>query len=120
MEAVGAIYTHIQKNNDIATISGETLDVGGHLNTISELYIKVTNPIQENTHYNAEGSRVQNYAENNIPSIFENEFNGSETLDELKEIRPELNDVFSQTAHILSMLSTGDFTITTDGFFASL
>lgn len=45
-----------------------------------------------------EGSKKQVYSYNNAPSFFENSFNDSETLEELKISRPELNDVFSKNA----------------------
>jgi hypothetical protein len=43
-EQVESIYGYFGSNNDLMTISGKTLDVGGPLSTLAELYNKVNNP----------------------------------------------------------------------------
>jgi len=61
----------------------------------------VENPIQDSTFANVEGEKRQAYSENNTPSLFANEVNEAETLEELMETRPELNDVFSTHSQFL-------------------
>ena len=98
---VESIYSYFGSNNDLMTISGKTLDVGGPLSTLAELYNKVNNPSQESTYFGVEGQRIGAFSENNTPSVFENEFNESVTIDQLKQSRTELNDVFSTGSQVL-------------------
>jgi hypothetical protein len=100
-EQVQSIYGYFGSNNDLMTISGKTLDIGGPLSTLSELYNKVNNPSQESTYFGVEGQRIGAFSENNTPSVFENEFNESVTIDQLKQSRPELNDTFSTGSQVL-------------------
>jgi hypothetical protein len=60
----------------------------------------VANPNQESTHFGVENQRMD-LAENNAPSLFENEFNEVDTLEELLLSRPELNDVYSRGSQVL-------------------
>ena len=106
-DAVSGIYTYLKKTPDIATIKGKTLGINNQLSILSGLYVKVTNPITENTHYGVEGNKLQDYTESNAPSVFENEFNESANLEQLKKLRPELNDVFSENSVVLK--SGGEF-----------
>ena len=98
---VESIYGYFGSNNDLMSISGKTLDVGGPLSTLAELYNKVNNPSQESTYFGVEGQRIGAFSENNTPSVFENEFNESATINQLKQSRPELNDVFSTGSQVL-------------------
>ena len=97
-KAVGGIYTYIQKTPEIGTLQGKTLGINSQLAELSNLYIKVTNPSQDTTYFGVEGQRIQSYAENNVPSVMENEFNSINTVEELKQLRPELNDVFTKNS----------------------
>ena len=101
VKAVGAIHTYFGKTKEIASVTGETLGINGPLDTLAEVYVKVENPIQDSTFPNVEGQKRQAYGENNAPSLFANEVNESETLEELMETRPELNDVFSTHSQFL-------------------
>ena len=101
VKAVGAIHTYFGKTKEIASVTGETLGINGPLDTLAEVYVKVENPIQDSTFANVEGEKRQAYGENNAPSLFANEVNESETLEELKETRSELNDVFSKNSLFL-------------------
>lgn len=100
-KAVTSIKAYLGKNNQIMSVTGKTLDVKGQLSKLGELLIKATNPNQDSTYFGVEGQRIGTYANNNAPSLFENEFNESETLDELLEKRPELNDMFSANSQVL-------------------
>jgi len=101
LEAVSSIYTYLKKSEEVATVSGKTLNIDGPFETISELYVKATNPNQDNTHINPKGKRVQNYENNNMSSIFENDFNSVDNVDELKDLRRELNDPYCQHSVVL-------------------
>jgi len=100
-DSVGEIYNYLPQAKDIGTLDGKTLKVNKQISKLAELQVKVTNPNQENTLMGVEGSKKQVYSDNNAPSFFENSFNESETLEELKMARPELNDVFSKNSIIL-------------------
>ena len=98
---VESIYGYFGSNNDLMSISGKTLDVGGPLSTLAELYNKVNNPSQESTYFGVEGQRIGAFSENNTPSVFENEFNEAVNIVQLKQSRTELNDVFSTGSQVL-------------------
>ena len=100
-KAVSYIHSFLSKTDDIYSISSKTLSITTHVNTLAELYIKATNPNQDTTHFNIDGNRTNSFAENNAPSVFENEFNEVKTLDQLLEKRPELKDVFSTHSVLL-------------------
>lgn len=100
-DAVSAIHTYLQKTTGLVVINSGTLQMSGGFNTIAELTVKVENPNQENTRFNLEGNRTQNFENNNAVSLFENDFNSVETLDELLEKRPELNDEYSKNSLLL-------------------
>jgi len=101
MKSVAKIHSYLGTNESIASITGATLGIGGPLAELSEMYVKATNPNQENTHFNVNGKRTQNYADNNAASLFENTFNESATLDELLQKMPQLNDMFSANSQVL-------------------
>lgn len=98
---VSFIRTYIEKNPEIGTLNGRTLGISDRIATLANIYVKVTNPNQENVHVNVAGTKSQNYENNNYPSVFENNFNESENLDNLLESRPELNDPFSKHSVVL-------------------
>ncbi|MCI4435493.1 MAG: hypothetical protein JHC33_01605 [Ignisphaera sp.] len=101
-KAVSAIKKYLGAEKNIMTVSGKTLgNIGGQFTKLAELYNKVTNPNQESTYSGVEGQKIGAFAENNVPSLFENEFNEANTLDELLEKRPELRDVYSKGSQVL-------------------
>ena len=106
-KAVGGIYTYIQKSPSVGTLTGKTLGINPQLSKLANLYIEVTNPSQDTTYFGVENQRIQSYAENNVPSIMENEFNGVDTVEGLKQVRPELNDVF--TTNSVTLKKGGNF-----------
>ena len=91
----------MQKSKEIMNIQKRTLDVAGPYNTLAELLVNVTHPTLENTRINLEGKQSNSFSDNNVPSVFENEFNEVDTLEELLTIRPELNDVYSKGSQLL-------------------
>ena len=97
-DAVGEIYTYLPEAKDIGTLDGKTLKINKQVSKLAGLQVKIDNPNQENTLIGVEGNKKQVYADNNAPSILENAFNDSQTIEELKKARPELNDVFSKNS----------------------
>ena len=102
-DAVGKIYTQLGKNNDLMTFDAKRLAINGPLRTLAELYTRVNNPNQDSTYFGVEGQRIGSFSENNAPSYFENTFNESETLTELLEKMPQLNDVYSRGSEVLKL-----------------
>lgn len=99
--AVASIKEYLQKAKQIKSIQKKTLDVAGHYDTLATLLVNVTHPNQETTRINIDGKQSNSFTDNNVPSVFENEFNEVETLEELLTIRPELNDVYSRGSQLL-------------------
>ncbi len=100
-EAVQSIKLYLGSNEDIMSINGKTLGINSQLSTLSTLMVNVTNPSQESTYYGVDDQQIGAFADNNAPSLFENEFNESETLEDLLLSRPELNDIFSTNSQVL-------------------
>jgi predicted NAD-dependent protein-ADP-ribosyltransferase YbiA (DUF1768 family) len=105
--AVSGIYTYIQKTPSVGSLMGKTLGINSQLASLANLYIKITNPSQDSTYFGVENQRIQSFAENNVPSVMENEFNSVNTVEELKQLRPELNDVFSKNS--ITLKDGGNF-----------
>lgn len=101
VQQVTSIYSYFGENNDLMSLSGKTLKINGPLSKLAELLNKVTNPNQDSTYLGVEGQKIGAFAENNAPSLFENMFNEVDTLDELLEARPELNDLYSKGSQVL-------------------
>ncbi len=99
--AVSSLYSYFGKNKDIMSITNKTLGISGPLSVLAQLLIEATNPNQENTHYGVTGEKMGSFADNNVPSVFENEFNEANTLDELLETRPELRDIYNKGSQVL-------------------
>lgn len=100
-DAVGEIYNYLPQAKDIGTLDGKTLKINKQVSALARLQVKVDNPNQENTLIGVEGNKKQVYSDNNAPSILENAFNDSQTIEDLKKARPELNDVFSTNSIVL-------------------
>ena len=99
--AVASLKTYLQEAKEIMNIQKKTLDVSGQYNTLAELLVSVTHPNMETTRINIDGRQTNSFADNNAPSVFENEFNEAKTLDELLKTRPELQDVYSRGSQLL-------------------
>jgi hypothetical protein len=100
-EAVQAIKLYLGTHENIMSVSGKTLGINSQLSTLSNLTVQVMNPSQESTFYGVDGQQIGSFADNNAPSLLENEFNESATLDDLLLRRPELNDIFSANSQVL-------------------
>lgn len=98
---VSAIYDTLSKTSTFDAIRGKILGVESRLTNLANLIVKAINPNVDSTFRNLEGKQMQSFVENNVPSIFESSFNTSNTLEELIQQRPELQDTFSQNSVIL-------------------
>lgn len=99
-EATINLHKFLGKNNDLFSLSRNTLSVKSRFDTLATLYLKANNISKESTHFGVDGQRRGNYALDNAPSILENDFSETEGLEELKNIRPELNDVYCTRSQI--------------------
>jgi len=100
---VANLKEYLQKAKEIMSVQKKTLDVAGQYNTLAELLVSVTHPNLESTRINLDGKQSNSFADNNMPSVFENEFNEVATLEELLTIRPELRDIYSKGAQLLKL-----------------
>lgn len=106
-DAVGSIYTYLKQVGEIGKIDGKELGINAHTAKLANLLVESTNPIQESTYPGVDGTRLQSFTQNNYSSVFENEFNSSNTVEDLIKIRPELQDVFSK--HSVVFMNNGLF-----------
>ena len=99
--AVGSMKAYLGKDGNILSLTKEALNINGPISNLAEVYVNATNPNQESTYPGVDGERVGAFADNNAPSLFENQFNEAASLAEFKQERKELNDVFSTHSVIL-------------------
>ena len=99
--AVSGIKTGINDSKELMTFKGKNLGIRTQLTEIARLYTIATSPAEDSTYFNVEGKRQQSFTDSNAPSLIESVFNTVDTLDELKEAMPQLNDVFSSNSEIL-------------------
>jgi hypothetical protein len=100
LNAVLKIYEGGPK--EYANLSGNKfVGINSHILKIADIYVRTVNPDQSTTRINIENQRTSNYSDSNAPSVFEAQFNEANSIEELLEIRPELNDKFSQKSLIL-------------------
>jgi hypothetical protein len=98
---VGSIHTYLKEMKEVGRVSGKELGINSQLTALANLLITSTNPIQDSTYPGVDGTRQQSLTQNNYMSVFENEFNDANTLEELVGNRPELQDVFSKNSVVL-------------------
>lgn len=96
-----AIYDTLAKNPFVVSVKGNTLQLAGQFESLSKLYVNVTNPLRDNTLYGVNGKKKQVFVNNNAPSYLESTFNSVKTLDELLKTLPQLTDVFSGNSQVL-------------------
>jgi len=101
------IHEYLKEKKDLVSLTDGTLDVKGRFATIAEVVVKSTNPLQDGIYTGVDGKTRQANSQNNALSLFANRFNESNTLTELKQNRPELNDVFC--THSLTLQKGGQF-----------
>lgn len=99
--SVSAIHKHIASEKGIVNVTGESLAVEGQMKKLAEMLVSITNPNFDVSYFGIDDTRRQAYTDNNYASVFENQFNVANDVDELIENRPELNDVFSKNSVVL-------------------
>lgn len=100
--AVGTLYKYLGNNNELVTLTGKTLAVNKPFLDLANLYINVNGLSKDSTHFGIDSKRRNNYSLDNAPSILENDFKETNSIDKLKELRPELNDIYSKNSLILT------------------
>jgi hypothetical protein len=96
--AVNSIYKYGSEN--IAD-AGNFTKADSSVIKLATIYVNSLNPDHDTTRLNVENKRTGNYSDSNAVSVFEEIFNESNTIDELLQRRPELNDVFSKNSILL-------------------
>jgi exodeoxyribonuclease-5 len=98
VDAVNRIYEYGSKN--LANFK-KFLGADSSITKLAVMYVDSLNPDQDTTRFNVENKRTGNYSDSNAVSVFEEDFNDAQTLDELFKKRPELKDAFSQNSLII-------------------
>jgi predicted NAD-dependent protein-ADP-ribosyltransferase YbiA (DUF1768 family) len=94
----------VSANKGVITLKrGKAKTIGTRLTTLAGLYAAVEMPNLSNTIYNPEGKMQQTSTDSNAPSLLEYVFNSANTLDELKQVMPQIQDVFSSNAQIFKL-----------------
>jgi hypothetical protein len=102
-DAVSGIKIGINKSGELMTFTGKLVGIEGSLKEISRLYVTATSTAEDSTYFNIEGNRQQMYTDSNAPSYIESLFNSVDTLGELKQLLPQLNDVFATNSQALKL-----------------
>jgi hypothetical protein len=82
---------------------GSAKTIGTKLATLAGLYAGVEMPNLSNTIYNPEGKMQQTSTDSNAPALLEYMFNSANTLDELKQTMPQIQDVFSINSQVFKL-----------------
>ena len=100
-EAVTGIKTGLSKTDELMSFGGRKLGIRTQLNELAKLYTVAASPAEDSTYFGVDGNRIQSDTDANYPSLLEYVFNSSDTLEELKQNMPQLNDVFSTSSQVL-------------------
>jgi hypothetical protein len=98
IDAVNSIYQYGSK--EIASVKNFT-KADSSVIKLATMYVNSVNPDHDTTRFNVENKRTGNYSDSNAVSVFEEDFNESNTIDELLEKRPELKDPYSQNSLLI-------------------
>jgi hypothetical protein len=102
-EAVTGIKTGLSKTNQLMSFSAKKLGIRTQLTELAKLYTVAASPAEDSTYFGVDGNRIQSHTDANYPSLLEYVFNSSDTLKELKQNMPQLNDVFSTSSQVLKL-----------------
>ena len=91
------------KKGVITLKRGKAKTIGTRLTTLAGLYAGAEMPNLSNTIYNPEGKMQQTSTDSNAPAVLEYMFNSVDTLDELKQTMPQIQDVFSANSQIFKL-----------------
>jgi predicted NAD-dependent protein-ADP-ribosyltransferase YbiA (DUF1768 family) len=102
-EAVTGIKTGLSKTDELMGFGDRKLGIRTQLNELAKLYTVAASPAEDSTYFGVDGNRIQSDTDANYPSLLEYTFNSSDTLEELKQNLPQLNDVFSTNSQVLKL-----------------
>ncbi len=102
-DAVSGIKTGLSKTDELMSFGGRNLGIRTQLNELAKLYTIAASPAEDSTYFGVDGNRIQSDTDSNYPSLLEYVFNSSDTLEELKQNMPQLNDVFSTNSQVLKL-----------------
>jgi hypothetical protein len=102
-DAVSGIKLGLSKTDELMSFGGRKLGIRTQLNELAKLYTVAASPAEDSTYFGVDGNRIQSDTDANYPSLLEYIFNSSDTLEELKQNMPQLNDVFSTSSQVLKL-----------------
>jgi hypothetical protein len=102
-DAVSGIKIGLSKTDELMSFGGRKLGIRTQLNELAKLYTVAASPAEDSTYFGVDGNRIQSDTDANYPSLLEYVFNSSDTLKELKQNMPQLNDVFSINSQVLKL-----------------
>lgn len=102
-DAVSGIKLGLSKTDELMSFGGRKLGIRTQLNELAKLYTVAASPAEDSTYFGVDGNRIQSDTDANYPSLLEYVFNSSDTLKELKQNMPQLNDVFSTNSQVLKL-----------------
>jgi len=102
-DAVTGIKIGLSKTDELMSFGGRKLGIRTQLNELAKLYTVAASPAEDSTYFGVDGNRIQSDTDANYPSLLEYVFNSSDTLKELKQNMPQLNDVFSTNSQVLKL-----------------
>jgi len=102
-DAVSGIKLGLSKTDELMSFGGRKLGIRTQLNELAKLYTVAASPAEDSTYFGVDGNRIQSDTDANYPSLLEYVFNSSDTLEELKQNMPQLNDVFSTSSQVLKL-----------------
>jgi hypothetical protein len=85
----------------VNSLMDRRLDITTALKQLATMYSRVTSTATSTVLLNSEGDQRQEFTESNAPSYFEYMFNSVNSLTELKQKMPQLNDTFSTNSELL-------------------
>ena len=94
---IDTIASSAKEGKKIVTINDKVLNIGGRLNELAEIDVKINNPEFSSTYFNVSGERVQTFIGVNLPSNLFDTLSKLENKSELAgtEFEYLLNDDFS-------------------------
>jgi hypothetical protein len=102
-DAVSGIKLGLSKTDELMSFGGRKLGIRTQLNELAKLYTVAASPAEDSTYFGVDGNRIQSDTDANYPTLLEYVFNSSDTLEELKQNMPQLNDVFSTNSQVLKL-----------------
>lgn len=99
-DAIVSVANKLKESNIVAN-SVKAIGIEGPMNVIAEVVAMTEQIDYESTYFNINGKKVQKYILRNEFATIVNDINRSETLEELKQRLPHLNNRFSAASYNL-------------------